>query len=98
MTRRVRHPTDFSKASNAAFARSLAEAGEAYVTPSVYEQMNASARPPNPTVSATPDLAIEYEYSLNPDLLLDTEKRSEWPAADDLVGFARRLLMRSSVR
>jgi nucleotide-binding universal stress UspA family protein len=66
MTRRVLHPTDFSKASNAAFARSLAEArasraelvlvhvlapvipiagaGEAYVTPSVYEQMNASAR------------------------------------------------------
>jgi nucleotide-binding universal stress UspA family protein len=66
MTRRVLHPTDFSKASNAAFARSLAEArasraelvlvhvlapvmpiagaGEAYVTPSVYEQMDASAR------------------------------------------------------
>jgi nucleotide-binding universal stress UspA family protein len=66
MTRRVLHPTDFSKASNAAFARSLAEArasraelvlvhvlapvmpiagaGEAYVTPSVCEQMNATAR------------------------------------------------------
>jgi nucleotide-binding universal stress UspA family protein len=66
MSRRVLHPTDFSKASNAAFARSLAEArdshgelvmvhvlspivamagaGEAYVTPAVYEQMNRSAR------------------------------------------------------
>ena len=64
MTRRVLHPTDFSRASNAAFARSLAEArasraelvllhvltpvivgaGEAYVTPSVYDQMNTSAR------------------------------------------------------
>jgi nucleotide-binding universal stress UspA family protein len=66
MTRRVLHPTDFSKASNAAFARSLTEArarraelvlvhvlapvmpiagaGEAYVTPSVYEQIDTSAR------------------------------------------------------
>jgi nucleotide-binding universal stress UspA family protein len=66
MSRRVLHPTDFSKASNAALARSLAEAranrgelvlvhvlspvipmtgaGEAYVTPSVYEQMNVAAR------------------------------------------------------
>ena len=66
MSRRVLHPTDFSKASSAAFARSLAEArdargelvlvhvlspiiamagaGEAYVTPGVYEQMNRAAR------------------------------------------------------
>jgi len=66
MSRRVLHPTDFSKASTAAFTRSLAAAresraelvlvhvlspivamagaGEAYVTPSVYEQMNQSAR------------------------------------------------------
>jgi nucleotide-binding universal stress UspA family protein len=66
MSRRVLHPTDFSKASTAAFARSVAEAratrselvlvhvlapivtmagaGEAYVTPKVYEQMNESAR------------------------------------------------------
>lgn len=66
MSRRVLHPTDFSKASTAAFAKSLAEAretrselllvhvlspvmgmvgaGEAYVTPTVYEQMNSSAR------------------------------------------------------
>jgi nucleotide-binding universal stress UspA family protein len=66
MSRRVLHPTDFSKASAAAFARSLAEArekrselvvlhvlspviplagaGEAYIAPSVYEQMSQSAR------------------------------------------------------
>jgi nucleotide-binding universal stress UspA family protein len=66
MSRRVLHPTDFSKASNAAFARSLAEAhenrsqlvlvhvmspvmpmagaGEAYLTPSMYDQMSKSAR------------------------------------------------------
>ena len=41
-----------------------------------------------------PDLAIEYEYSLNPDLLLDTETRSEWTAAEDLFVFAHRLLTR----
>ena len=45
-------------------------------------------------VMAAPDLAIEYEYSLSPDLLLDTETRSEWTATEDLVGLARRLLIR----
>jgi hypothetical protein len=44
--------------------------------------------------TAAPDLALEYEYSLNPDLLLDTETRSEWTAAEDLVRFAHRLLTR----
>ena len=66
MSRRVLHPTDFSKASTAAFTRSLAEArenrselvlvhvlspvipmaaaGEAALTPSVYDQMSKSAR------------------------------------------------------
>jgi nucleotide-binding universal stress UspA family protein len=66
MSRRVLHPTDFSKASNAAFQRAIAEAkdrrselvlvhvmspvipmagaGEAYLAPSVYEQMSTSAR------------------------------------------------------
>jgi adenylylsulfate kinase-like enzyme len=44
--------------------------------------------------TAAPDLALEYEYSLNPDLLLDTETRSEWTAAEDLVAFAHRLLTR----
>ena len=66
MSRGVLHPTDFSKASTAAFTRSLAEAresrselvlvhvlspvipmaaaGEAALSPSVYEQMSKSAR------------------------------------------------------
>jgi nucleotide-binding universal stress UspA family protein len=64
MSRRLLHPTDFSKASSAAFVRAVAEAkqrrgelvlvhvlapvipvaGEGYISPSVYEQMNASAR------------------------------------------------------
>ena len=66
MSRRVLHPTDFSKASSAAFARSLAEArenrsqlvlvhvlspvipmaaaGGPPLRPSVYQQMNDSAR------------------------------------------------------
>jgi hypothetical protein len=44
--------------------------------------------------TAAPDLAVKYEYSLNPDLLLDTETRSEWTAVEDLVAFAHRLLAR----
>jgi len=66
MSRRVLHPTDFSRASGGAFARALTEArqqksellvahvlapvipmagaGEAYVSPTVYEQMTESAR------------------------------------------------------
>jgi len=64
MIRRVLHPTDFSRASGAAFARALAEAranraalllvhvlapvipmaGEGYVSPTVYEQMDAAGR------------------------------------------------------
>jgi adenylylsulfate kinase len=42
-----------------------------------------------------PDLALEYEYSLKPDLVLDTETRSEWTALEDLLGFARRLVDRA---
>ena len=34
----------------------------------------------------------------NPDLLLDTQTRSEWTAAEDLVGFARRLLASAATR
>jgi adenylylsulfate kinase len=45
-------------------------------------------------LAAAPDLTIEYEYSLSPDLLLDTQTRSEWTAAEDLIGFAHRLLTR----
>jgi adenylylsulfate kinase len=55
-------------------------------------------RPHVGATTATPDIAIEYEYSLDPDLLLDTQTRSEWTAAEDLVGFARRLLDRTVPR
>jgi adenylylsulfate kinase-like enzyme len=48
---------------------------------------------PHP-VSATPDLAVEYEYSLSPDLMLDTATRSEWTVAEDLLRLARRLARR----
>jgi adenylylsulfate kinase len=44
--------------------------------------------------SSAPDVVLEYEYSLNPDLLLDTAARSEWAAAEDLLRLARRLLRR----
>ncbi len=56
------------------------------------------AYPHGVAAAAAPDLAIEYEYSLHPDLLLDTETRSEWTAADDLVHFAHRLLDRAATR
>jgi adenylylsulfate kinase len=49
-------------------------------------------------LAAGPDLAVEYEYSLDPDLLLDTQTRSEWTAAEDLVGFAHSLLGRAATR
>jgi adenylylsulfate kinase len=38
-----------------------------------------------------PDIVLEYEYSLNPDLVLDTATRSEWTAREDLLRLARRL-------
>jgi hypothetical protein len=41
-----------------------------------------------------PDVVVEYEYSLSPDLLLDTATRSEWAAGEDLLRLARRLLRR----
>jgi adenylylsulfate kinase len=53
-------------------------------------------RPHDHAVTVAPDLTIEYEYSLRPDLVLDTETRSEWTAAEDLVRFARRLLARTT--
>ena len=58
----------------------------------------ALAPAPSASTTAAPDLAVEYEYSLNPDLLLDTETRSEWTAAEDLLGFAHRLLTRVANR
>ena len=41
-----------------------------------------------------PDIVLEYEYSLSPDLVLDTAARSEWSASADLLRLARRLLRR----
>jgi adenylylsulfate kinase len=40
------------------------------------------------------DVAPEYQYSLSPDLLLDTAARGEWAAGEDLLRLARRLLRR----
>jgi len=42
--------------------------------------------------AAGPELPIDYEYSFHPDLVLDTEHRSDWSSADELVGFVRRRL------
>ena len=53
---------------------------------------SAPAGPPHGT--AAPDIVLEYEYSLTPDLLLDTAARSEWAVAEDLLRLARRLLRR----
>jgi adenylylsulfate kinase len=44
--------------------------------------------------AAVPDVVLEYEHSLRPDLVLDTAVRSEWAAAEDLLRLARRLLRR----
>ena len=35
---------------------------------------------------------VECEYALNPELIVDTAVRSEWTAAEDILGLARRLL------
>ena len=43
---------------------------------------------------SAPDVVVEYEYSLSPDLLLDTATRSEWATGEDLLRLARRLLRR----
>ena len=51
-------------------------------------------RQPCPRPGGEPDLAVEYEYSFDPDLLLDTATRSEWTAAEDLLRLARRLIRR----
>ena len=52
------------------------------------------ARPCPHRGATAPDLVLEYEYSLSPDLLLDTAARSEWAAGEDLLRLARRLLRR----
>lgn len=47
-----------------------------------------------PPDSGVPDVVPEYEYSDNPELMLDTATRSEWATAEDLLRLARRLLRR----
>ena len=42
-----------------------------------------------------PDIVLDYEYSLSPDLVLDTATRSEWSAAAELLQLARRLRRRA---
>jgi adenylylsulfate kinase len=52
-------------------------------------------RQPRPRpATGGPDFAVEYEYALSPDLLLDTATRSEWAACEDLLRLARRLARR----
>jgi adenylylsulfate kinase len=41
-----------------------------------------------------PDIVREYEYSLTPDLVLDTATRNEWSVGEELIRLARRLLRR----
>jgi adenylylsulfate kinase len=50
------------------------------------------ARPCPHRGQVMPDVVIEYEYSLSPDLVLDTATRSEWSVREDLLRLARRLL------
>jgi adenylylsulfate kinase len=50
------------------------------------------ARPSPHRGGVTPDIVVEYEYSLSPDLVLDTATRSEWSVREDLLRLARRLL------
>jgi adenylylsulfate kinase len=44
--------------------------------------------------SVVVDIVPQYEYSLSPDLTVDTAARSEWAAGEDLLRLARRLLRR----
>ena len=41
---------------------------------------------------AAAEWAADYEYAVNPDLIVDTGARNEWTAAEDLHALARRLL------
>ena len=45
--------------------------------------------------NTAPDIVLDYEYSLRPDLVLDTGTRSEWSAAAELLQLARRLRRRA---
>jgi adenylylsulfate kinase-like enzyme len=49
-------------------------------------------------VVTAPADVVDYEPSLDPDLVLDTHRRSEWTATDDLLRLARRLRGRRGIR
>ena len=49
-------------------------------------------------VLTAPEDVLNYEHSLNPDLLVETHARSEWAAVEDLVRLARRLCRRPHTR
>lgn len=48
-------------------------------------------------VPAAPADVLDYEPSLDPDLVVDTHTRSEWTATDDLLRLARRLRTRRRI-
>ncbi|HET7340963.1 MAG TPA: adenylyl-sulfate kinase [Methylomirabilota bacterium] len=47
---------------------------------------------------AGPESAADYEYSLSPDLIIDTATHGEWAATEALMALARRLLRRQPAR
>jgi len=56
-----------------------------------------SAGPPATRVQA-PEWTVAYEYAASPDLIIDTARRNEWTATEDLLILARRLLARDGAR
>ena len=44
-----------------------------------------------PTVTRAPDIVLDYEASLNPDLIVHTDLTSVWSATDEIVKLAHRL-------
>jgi adenylylsulfate kinase len=53
---------------------------------------------PNGALAAGPEWSGNYEYAVNPELIVDTGVRPEWTAAEDLHVLARRLLARGRPR
>ena len=45
----------------------------------------------DPRMTAAPDVIVDYEYALRPDLTIHTDVEDPWTAVDALLGFARRL-------
>lgn len=57
------------------------------------EQAERWRRPPpeRPVTTGQPEVAIDYEPSLRPDLTLDTEAQQLWTAVDEVLRLAQRL-------